>query len=621
MIDLQCVTELNVIDPMIKLTLIVMYVGCTWTTDSASFFVAPSHPRRITGKRLFGNSSWLGPLISANGSSFEFTFSVTLQEERCCPGLVVTTEPQVPRFARGGCYNITRNDLATLYRILPTHILLDWKAFSYGVNCFKPNSRKIYTCYGSTWINLNSMKTAGVYAFYPCYIQHQNIDLFSATISLNVLKKSIQCMDISEQNTKHCYNYYNKTNLPNVFGTRTLPHADIILFMVEPVIKTGCHKYVEEFFCRTMLPECVPNEYVISPCKSMCKEVAFACREPVESAFSLISEYDGNYKFTMDQACDFFPDDYCFTYNVTCAFPIQIENGILTYSGEDPPAVHNMAKYQCKEGYELDGNSTVYCEYSGEWSPAPKCTKGINKKQVTIIGTIFGVFVVLTIFFIILCSIYRQEIAIIMYAKFGIRFSKETEENREYDAFIAYSQEDIRFVKNKLLRPLESKRPPYKICIHHRDFELGATISANILNAIKQSKRTIIVLSQNFINSPWCHFEFEHAHIQLLKSQSHKLIVIALSEPKTLHNVPELIEAYIKTRTYLMSNDKWLKKKLFYHMPDKARKAEIELTEISPTEEPSASTNTDTSTQNLDGQAGNRNEAVNDQLPRHTWIM
>ena len=148
----------------------------------------------------------------------------------------------------------------------------------------------------------------------------------------------------------------------------------------------------------------------------------------------------------------------------------------------------------------------MYCEYSGEWSPAPKCTNvQIGTKQVIIIGSSFRVFAVLTIVAIILCVIYRQEIAIIMYAKFGIRFKRQTEEDREYDALIAYSQEDIKFVKNKLIKPLERKQPPYKICIHHRDFEIGATISGNILNAIKQSKRTIIVLSQNFINSPWCH--------------------------------------------------------------------------------------------------------------------
>ncbi len=592
-------------------------------TPSRSTAVVPS---RVTNHRIQTDSRWVGPIVSSNGPGnfFTFSFQVTLRRGKCCPGFVVATESTAAKMGKEGCYNVTKNALDALNQGTPSHILFDWNSRSYFASCTQPNAEGIYSCTGRSEIQFNSVQKANVYAFYPCYVL-QNVYFIQATISLEVQTYDIQCQALNAKNTRHCAKFYDQTYLPNVFGTQSLYDAEIILLMMEPVATSGCHKFVNEFLCRSLLPECVHNAF-IPPCKSMCKEVTTACKDTMEAAYSMLLKFKGNYDFSINYACEtLYKEDHCITRTVTCNSPKEIPNAILNYNGGDKAPVNYMAKYHCKGGFELQGNSTVYCEYSGEWSLAPRCTKGIDTKQVITIGTTFGVFAVLTIVVIILCVIYRQEIAIIMYAKFGIRFRKQLEEvDRDYDAFIAYSQEDIKFVKNKLLKPLERKKPPYKICIHHRDFELGATISANILNAIKQSKRTIIVLSQNFINSPWCHFEFEHAHIQLLENQSHKLIVIALSEPKKLHNVPELIEAYIKTRTYLMSNDKWFAKKLFYHMPDKSRKSEVELTDINHTEDHVDSTCADSSISKRVEQTEKSNKLVDgqtNQTQRHTWIM
>ncbi len=90
---------------------------------------------------------------------------------------------------------------------------------------------------------------------------------------------------------------------------------------------------------------------------------------------------------------------------------------------------------------------------------------------------------------------YRQEIAIILSAKYGFRVRKFKEEERDFDAFIAYSVEDIAFVKNELLNRLETLAdPPFNVCIHHRDFVIGDWIANNIIKAVTDSKRTIIVL-------------------------------------------------------------------------------------------------------------------------------
>ncbi len=112
-------------------------------------------------------------------------------------------------------------------------------------------------------------------------------------------------------------------------------------------------------------------------------------------------------------------------------------------------------------------------------------------------------------------------------------------------------------------------KPQFRICLHTRDFDGGGIKAKNIINAITQSKRAIIILSQSFIDSEWCQFEFEQAHLQLMQHESYKILVIALDDPKHLQNIPQLIQSYILTRTYLMGTDKLFWQKLLYQMPEK----------------------------------------------------
>ncbi len=168
----------------------------------------------------------------------------------------------------------------------------------------------------------------------------------------------------------------------------------------------------------------------------------------------------------------------------------------------------------------------------------------------------------------IICIVwyFRYELLAILYVKYGIKLSKDKEEEREYDVFIAYSQDDFKFVKNKLLDPLE--RSAFKTCIPERDFEPGDFKSQNIIKGVQASRRTIIVLSQNFINSGWCQFKFAQSHLKMLDDESFKLLLIATEEPKMLENVPKVINNYIKSRTYLMENDRLFWEKLLYQMPN-----------------------------------------------------
>lgn len=81
----------------------------------------------------------------------------------------------------------------------------------------------------------------------------------------------------------------------------------------------------------------------------------------------------------------------------------------------------------------------------------------------------------------------------------------QSEDTFLYDAFISYSSKDKEWVRNILLPRLEQER--LRICIDYRNFEIGVTILENIENAVKQSRRTLLVMTPNWVESEWGRFE------------------------------------------------------------------------------------------------------------------
>jgi TIR domain len=74
-----------------------------------------------------------------------------------------------------------------------------------------------------------------------------------------------------------------------------------------------------------------------------------------------------------------------------------------------------------------------------------------------------------------------------------------------YDAFISYSHKDSAWVRNVLLPRLE--REGLRICIDYRDFELGVPSIVNMEKAIQDSRKTLLVLTPDWVASDWTAFE------------------------------------------------------------------------------------------------------------------
>ncbi|XP_013009808.1 toll-like receptor 6 [Cavia porcellus] len=128
---------------------------------------------------------------------------------------------------------------------------------------------------------------------------------------------------------------------------------------------------------------------------------------------------------------------------------------------------------------------------------------------------------------------------------------EELQRNLQFHAFISYSGHDSAWVKNELLPNLEKEN--LQICLHERNFIPGKSIVENIITCIEKSYKSIFVLSPNFIQSEWCHYELYFAHHKLFHGGSDNLILILL-KPIPENNIPRnyhKLRALMAQRTYL----------------------------------------------------------------------
>ena len=198
-------------------------------------------------------------------------------------------------------------------------------------------------------------------------------------------------------------------------------------------------------------------------------------------------------------------------------------------------------------------------------------TNNLDTAAIVAMSTVLSLFVLgIVIFGVLFWN--REFLKVWCFVKFGWKWhQKETEEDahRPFDAFVSYSSDDEQFVIRELVPYLEESqkgRPGYRLCVHYRDFAVGASIAESIISAVEHSKRVIIILSENFLHSEWCQFEFQKAHLQLLEEKRNRIIMILLHDID--HQMfDNQLRDYIKTRTYVKYGDPWFWAKVEYAMP------------------------------------------------------
>ncbi|XP_049313240.1 protein toll-like [Bactrocera dorsalis] len=178
---------------------------------------------------------------------------------------------------------------------------------------------------------------------------------------------------------------------------------------------------------------------------------------------------------------------------------------------------------------------------------------------------------------ILLCIIaffykYKLEVKVWLYNHNILRScirECELDKHKTFDAFISYAHQDADFVNHTLLPQLEQCEPPFRVCTHERNWLAGAYIPEQIIESVEQSRRTIIVLSQHFIESDWARMEFRTAHQCSLNEGRARIIMIKYGEISKSELLDRELKAYLDMNTYLDWQDVRFWDKLRYAMPHK----------------------------------------------------
>ncbi|CAC5415051.1 unnamed protein product [Mytilus coruscus] len=140
--------------------------------------------------------------------------------------------------------------------------------------------------------------------------------------------------------------------------------------------------------------------------------------------------------------------------------------------------------------------------------------------------------------------------------KFACNVSNYANEDRHYDAFIAYSEKDVDWVLHSAIPMLETEETgkTFRLCLHHRDFEIGETISNNIIKSVENSHHTILLISNDFLTSEWCMMEFRTALQKILQDKNRHMILI-MKDIVTTDNIDPDLKTCINCHTHLDIRD------------------------------------------------------------------
>ncbi|XP_051163645.1 toll-like receptor 6 [Leptopilina boulardi] len=153
---------------------------------------------------------------------------------------------------------------------------------------------------------------------------------------------------------------------------------------------------------------------------------------------------------------------------------------------------------------------------------------------------------------------------------------------KPFDACISYSAIDEAFVSGVLVPGLEQS---YRLCLHYRDLSEGNGMMNAIAEAAESSRRTILVLSDNFLQSEWITCEFKLALREALKRKDRSVILLLVGEacPRDLDRD---LKKIISTHTVLVWGEKLFWRKLRFAMPDVLTIPALERPPLLPTPPP-----------------------------------
>ena len=208
------------------------------------------------------------------------------------------------------------------------------------------------------------------------------------------------------------------------------------------------------------------------------------------------------------------------------------------------------------------------CSALAQRAPVSESSRVLTDNLPVIIVSL-SIFIVILVSFSVLLY-YRSELRVWVFGQWGVRLchvlpSCDQDTEKMYDAYISYSIKDESFVCQVLGPELEHGEPSYRLCLHYRDLPHNAYVADSITEAVMSSKRSIIILSNNFVVHEWTRYDVRSALHEVLKSRG-KSIILVLGDIPYRDLDPDL-RLYLKKNTTIHWSDRLFWDKLRFHLP------------------------------------------------------
>ncbi|NWS68881.1 I18RA protein, partial [Crotophaga sulcirostris] len=241
-----------------------------------------------------------------------------------------------------------------------------------------------------------------------------------------------------------------------------------------------------------------------------------------------------------------------------------------------------------KEVTERDLRSNFTCFAENSVGNATAVIQLKRKQRVFLLYILCTAISALFAFLLCTAFIYQHWIEIVLMYRSYLVHNKTTGDGKEFDAFVSYAKLDTsesdstliseeKFALELLPDMLENKYG-YKLCILERDILPGGAYTDEVVTAIKQSRRVIIILSPAYVSGS-STFELQAAVNCALEDKTIKLVLIkfqTFEEPETLPPVVKKALRILPVVTWKSSTsaapNKRFWKYMHYHMPVKTTK-------------------------------------------------
>ena len=139
-------------------------------------------------------------------------------------------------------------------------------------------------------------------------------------------------------------------------------------------------------------------------------------------------------------------------------------------------------------------------------------------------------------------------------------------EDKEFDIFVSYSNENAEYVEEYLIKNLENRG--YKVAFHRIHFPGGQPVHVSIEQCIRKSKRTLVVFSNDYGKSDWCKSEFDAALVLDRNEGTHRMITVKYEDVK-VSSLDLTLQTYFKRYTYVLHNSPTFWDNLIYSLPQR----------------------------------------------------